>query len=138
MRLGNTPLMVTEDGDQAIGLVVSVKLFLKSGAFKIALVKQPLKGDRGIVCTEHLGRKSFHLLCEMFVQGRCLESYIERRPKSRVKNAYRHTIKYTIISVLVFFEDSDVLENLSVDSNSVIVSDGIFPKEVEDNEVRLF
>jgi hypothetical protein len=48
------------------------------------------------------------------------------------------TVEQAVVVGFVFFEDSNVLEHLGVDGNTVIISNGVFAKEIENNEVRCF
>ena len=47
-----------------------------------------------------------------------------------------HTIEYTITLVMISFEDDDILEDLIVDPDTVIVTNGIFTQEVEHKRIR--
>ena len=56
---------------------------------------------------------------------------------SQKKNTNVDTVEDVIVIILVFFEDANILEDLSFNGDAIIVPDRIFSQEVENEEVRL-
>ena len=79
MGLGHRTLMVTQNGDHAIGVVVGIQLLLHSPVHRCSRVKLFLEGDRCVVCTEHLRCETLHVRCQMLVQGSRLEVRYKQR-----------------------------------------------------------
>jgi hypothetical protein len=61
VRLRHGTLMVTKDGDHAIGLIVSVQFLLYRRFHRRILVELLLEGDRSVVSTEHLRCETLHV-----------------------------------------------------------------------------
>jgi hypothetical protein len=53
------------------------------------------------------------------------------------QQSHSDAVKQVIVIGLVILEDSDVLEDLSFNGDTIIVSNRVFAQEVEDEEVRL-
>lgn len=56
---------------------------------------------------------------------------------SQRKDTDVDTVEDVIVIVLVFFEDTNILEDLRVNGDSIVVPNRIFSQEVENEEVRL-
>lgn len=62
MRLGDRPLMVTQDSHHTVSVVVGIQLLLHGSIFRRTLVELLLECDRRVVRTEHLRSEALHVI----------------------------------------------------------------------------
>jgi hypothetical protein len=71
----------------------------------------------------------------MFIEGSSLSKVNQKGAYVQCTNTYCHPIEKIVVVILVLFENSDIFEYLWIDLDSVIVSNGILSKEVEDDKI---
>lgn len=73
MAGSDSTLVVTEDGDFAVCVVVSLDLLLDRTS-SLQVFEEPRHGVGGVVCTEDLSSETSHVTRQVLVQCRCLET----------------------------------------------------------------
>lgn len=136
MSLRCTPLMVTEYGDHAIGVVVRVQLLLNRSILRCPLVQLLLESDGCVIGTKHLGSQAFHIRCKMLVHERRLRilSVLMLRQRAQLR-IYVDTIEQVVTFFLIILEQANIFEHLWLNGNAIVVPNRVFTEEIKDNEI---
>ena len=68
MRFRRTPLMIAKDSNPSVGFVIRIEPFLECCPIKYIFVQKPLESNRGVECTEDLGRQTLHFGSQVLVE----------------------------------------------------------------------
>lgn len=129
-------MMVTQDGDHAVGVVVRVELLLHRALLRGATVEEVLERQGRVIRTEDLSSQALHVRRQVTVQRASLHGSHPTLTANHKANASKRkthvdTIEQFILGVLAVLEDADVLVHLLVDRDLVVVPDRVFAQEVE-------
>lgn len=68
MASTNSTLVVTKNGNLSVTVIVKLDFLLNADVAVVELFQKCGHSERGIICTEDLGTKARHIVCQVLVE----------------------------------------------------------------------